>query len=262
MLALGSRLRSILNRLPRVESPVWLLAVLVLACVLRLFHIGASSLWADEAFSWLVARQPAWAILTQRLEPILPPLYHFLLHFWIRLGESETVLRGFSALCGLLTVPVIYALGRELFTPATGLAAALLTAVLPFQVYFAQETRLYALVILLSALLLWGFVRACNKASWWRWTVLGFLFALNLYAHYFTAFILLVLHALMLHGGLWDRVLPELLPIIPIEIMEYLYLLEAAGLVQSDQGFWRVTPQGYPAVRQSLQSEGYLVDDI
>ena len=74
--------------------------------------------------------------------------------------------------------------------------------------------------------------------------------------------LLLVLHALMLHGGLWDRVLPELLPIIPIEIMEYLYLLEAAGLVQSDQGFWRVTPQGYPAVRQSLQSEGYLIDDI
>jgi len=74
--------------------------------------------------------------------------------------------------------------------------------------------------------------------------------------------LLLVLHALMLHGGMWDRVLPELLPISPIEIMEYLYLLEAAGLVQSDQGFWRVTPQGYPAVRQSLQSEGYLVDDI
>ena len=74
--------------------------------------------------------------------------------------------------------------------------------------------------------------------------------------------LLLVLHALMLHGGLWDRVLPELLPISPIEIMEYLYLLEAAGLVQSGQGFWRLTPHGYPAVRQSLQSEGYLVDDI
>jgi hypothetical protein len=74
--------------------------------------------------------------------------------------------------------------------------------------------------------------------------------------------LLLVLHALMLHGGLWDRVLPKLLPISPIEIMEYLYLLEAAGLVQSGQGFWRVTPHGYPAVRHSLQSEGYLVDDI
>jgi hypothetical protein len=74
--------------------------------------------------------------------------------------------------------------------------------------------------------------------------------------------LLMVLHALMLHGGLWDRVMAEVLPIAPMEIIEYLYLLQTAGLVESDQGFWRVTPQGYPAVRQSLQSEEYLVDAI
>jgi mannosyltransferase len=205
VLAVGSRLRSLLGRLPRVESPAWLIVVLVLAGILRLLRIGASSLWADEAFSWLVARRSAWAILTQRLEPILPPLYHLLLHFWIQLGESEAVLRGFSALCGLLAIPVIYALGRELFTPAAGLAAALLMAVLPFQVYFAQETRLYALVVLLSALLLWGFVHACKKVSWWCWGVLGFLSALNLYAHYFTAFTLIVFHAFVLLKWPRDR---------------------------------------------------------
>jgi hypothetical protein len=74
--------------------------------------------------------------------------------------------------------------------------------------------------------------------------------------------LLLVLHALMLHGGLWNRIMPELLPFSPSEIIEYLFLLESAGLVESDQGFWRVTPLGYPAVRQSLQSEGYLTDAI
>jgi hypothetical protein len=74
--------------------------------------------------------------------------------------------------------------------------------------------------------------------------------------------LLMVLHALMLHGGLWDRVMAEVLPIAPMEIIEFLYLLQTAGLVESDQGFWRVTPQGYPAVRQSLQSEEFLVDAI
>jgi hypothetical protein len=74
--------------------------------------------------------------------------------------------------------------------------------------------------------------------------------------------LLMVLHTLLLHGGLWIRVLPELLPLSPMEIYEYLYLLEASGLVQSDQGFWRVTPAGYPPVRQALQSEGYLTDAI
>jgi len=38
-------------------------------------------------------------------------------------------------------VPVMYILGRELFTPAAGLAAAFLAAVLPFHIYFAQEAR-------------------------------------------------------------------------------------------------------------------------
>jgi hypothetical protein len=73
---------------------------------------------------------------------------------------------------------------------------------------------------------------------------------------------LMVLHALMLHGGIKERLLPEVLPLAPMEIIEYLYLLQNAGLVETDQGFWRVTPQGYPAVRQELQSEGYLTDAV
>jgi hypothetical protein len=74
--------------------------------------------------------------------------------------------------------------------------------------------------------------------------------------------LLMVLHALLIHGGLWSRILPELLPLSPMEIFEYLHLLEASGLVESGQGFWRVTPAGYPSVRLMLQSEGYLTDAI
>jgi hypothetical protein len=74
--------------------------------------------------------------------------------------------------------------------------------------------------------------------------------------------LLMVLYTLLIHGGLWSRILPELLPLSPMEILENLYLLEASGLLESDQGFWRVTPAGYPAVRQVLQGEGYLTDAI
>jgi mannosyltransferase len=92
----------------------------------------------------------------------------------------------------------MYVLGRELLTPATGLAVALLTAVLPFHVYFAQEARLYALVVFLSALMLWSFVRAWRSAGYLPWLGLGFLVALNLYAHYFAIFTLTVLHLFVL----------------------------------------------------------------
>jgi mannosyltransferase len=189
-----TRIRSVLIHLPQIGNPIWLALILIMAIALRLYRIGANSLWFDEAFSWLVARQPAWAILTQRLEPILPPLYHFLLHFWIFMGESEAVLRSFSAVCGVLVIPVIYFLGREISDSATGVAAALLIAVLPFHVYFAQEARLYALVILLSALMLLMFVRVWKGKGYGFWIGFGVLVGLSFYAHYFVIFSLAVLH--------------------------------------------------------------------
>lgn len=74
--------------------------------------------------------------------------------------------------------------------------------------------------------------------------------------------LLLVLHTLLIHGGLWSRILPELVPLSPTEIMEHLYFLEAAELLQSDQEFWRVSPLGYPPLRRALLSEGYLTDGL
>jgi hypothetical protein len=74
--------------------------------------------------------------------------------------------------------------------------------------------------------------------------------------------LLLVLHAVILHGGLWGGIVQEVLPFAPMQVLDYLHLLEASGLVESDQGFWRVPPTAYPAVRQALQSEGYLTDAV
>jgi mannosyltransferase len=205
LLAVKLRLRSLVSRFPRPESLAWPVGIVVLAGILRLFRIGASSLWFDEAFSWLAAQQPAWAALVPQIVPIMPPLYHFLFHFWAALGEDEATLRAFSALWGLLTVPVIYALGRRLFSPAAGLAAALLTAVLPFHVYFSQEARPYALVIFLSALVLWAFVRAWGGAGYREWLAFGVLAALHFYAHYFVAFTLVVLHSFVLLARPFNR---------------------------------------------------------
>jgi hypothetical protein len=49
----------------------------------------------------------------------------------------------------LALIPVCR-LGREMFHSRVGWLAALLMAILPFQVYYAREARWYALVILKS----------------------------------------------------------------------------------------------------------------
>jgi hypothetical protein len=73
---------------------------------------------------------------------------------------------------------------------------------------------------------------------------------------------LLVLHALLLHGGLASAILPQLLPFTTTEMMHSLHELRARGILHEAQDRWQVTPLGYPAVRPILESEGYLTDQF
>ncbi|MEZ4732764.1 MAG: hypothetical protein R3E79_37145 [Caldilineaceae bacterium] len=72
----------------------------------------------------------------------------------------------------------------------------------------------------------------------------------------------LVLHALLLHNGLPDVLLPEVLPLRSSEIVYCLRQLEKAGLVVRQGGVWQTTPLGYPAVRGFLASENFLLDGL
>ncbi|HKM52596.1 MAG TPA: glycosyltransferase family 39 protein, partial [Isosphaeraceae bacterium] len=81
------------------------------------------------------------------------PLHPLLLQGWLRLfGSSELAGRSFSALCGILTVLVAFMLGRRFFDDATGRWAAWFAAVCPPLVYYSQEARMYAWLVLVTCL--------------------------------------------------------------------------------------------------------------
>ncbi len=73
---------------------------------------------------------------------------------------------------------------------------------------------------------------------------------------------LLLLHALLLHDGLPADILDRLLPFSQGEIMQRLYRLRTEGLLKLEDGLWRVTLLGYPAVRTALAEEDHLVDSF
>lgn len=126
-------------------------AVLVLAAVLRFHEIDDQPLWSDEAFSHhaaMLSFRELWLVLPR--EDSHPALYYTLLKLWTGLfGSGETGLRGLSALSGVATVPVLYAAGRALGPSAEagrrlGIMAALLFALSPLHLAYAQEARPYA----------------------------------------------------------------------------------------------------------------------
>lgn len=72
---------------------------------------------------------------------------------------------------------------------------------------------------------------------------------------------LLVLHALLVHGGLHPNLLPMVLSSHPPDIIQSLHRLHDWQLLSEQEGRWEVSALGYPEVRRMLKSEGYLVDD-
>ncbi|MCK4471017.1 MAG: glycosyltransferase family 39 protein, partial [Anaerolineae bacterium] len=144
----------------RCVDRLWVVAVTALGGFLRVYQIGVKGLWLDEAFSvWLgwqpVGEMMGWLVRIDQH----PPLYHLLLHFWMVLGDDQATVRSLSALCGTLTIPVVYLLGRRLGDDKVGFLAALVLAVSPFHVRFAQETRMYTLLTLNVSLALYALVR-------------------------------------------------------------------------------------------------------
>ena len=73
-------------------------------------------------------------------------------------------MRALSALCSTLAIPVFYLAARRLFDTQTALIAALILAVSPFHVRFAQEARMYALLTLAVAGALYFTARMLNDA--------------------------------------------------------------------------------------------------
>ncbi len=171
-----------------------LAATVVVAAALRFSALGAQSFWYDEAVTALLARGSLADLASGRLRDLgNPPLLPILLHGWSLLfGGSDAALRSLSALAGVLSVPVLFSVGRRLAGEGAGLLAAALLAVDPFQVYLAQEARVFALATLLALLtvetLQGALERPGSLAAWAAYAVSAFALA---YAHYYGFFLLL-----------------------------------------------------------------------
>ncbi len=132
-----------------------LVVVFLIGLALRLWGLGQESLWADEYYTLLTASQPSFGAVMDRVvnaEPH-PPLYFLIMHAWLALaGTSDIALRLPSALAGALTVPLLFLLMRLLFPSrpgAAGVAAGLL-AFSPMHIWYSQEARAYALLLLVQ----------------------------------------------------------------------------------------------------------------
>jgi hypothetical protein len=137
-----------------------MLLVLAGALLLRLWQLGARSVWTDEGSTWTAASSGIGELIRLCAQKdASPPLFYLLTALSLRFGDDEAHLRAVSALASLALVWLTYRLAR-LAVPRAEATLAALCALSPFQLMYAQEARTYALVACFTVASLYLFARA------------------------------------------------------------------------------------------------------
>ena len=138
-----------------------LIAILVLAALLRFVCIGQKSLWLDETMSVRLARMSSFGEMFREAAgyDVHPPLFASLHWLWMRLGDGDGLARVPSAVFGVAGVWMLYLLAKRLLGERAALVAASMLAVSSYHLYYSQEARQYALVVFLTLALSWLAVR-------------------------------------------------------------------------------------------------------
>ncbi|MGD9030938.1 MAG: glycosyltransferase family 39 protein, partial [Anaerolineae bacterium] len=119
------------------------------------------------------------------------PLYYLLLRGWVAMaGTSEYAMRFFSLLFGVLGLPLIYVLGRRLFSPSVGLISALLMTTSPYLVWYSQEVKMYTLILALALLAIYSLRRALEGGGWPWWLVQTAATTVAFYSHILAALLI------------------------------------------------------------------------
>jgi len=163
-----------------------LLGLTITGFLLRFYNLAGNSLWLDEAATLSFARQTLVGIWESTAGgEFNPPLFYWLEHGMLVFGESEFVLRLLPALFGVLTIPVVYSIGKEFRDRNVGLIAAALLAFSPFHIFYSQEARAYTPMLFFFSLALLFYVRASRSNETRSWVLFGAFSAVAFWMHFY-----------------------------------------------------------------------------
>ncbi len=188
----------------------------LLAYGLRVYHLDHFSFWLDEGLTPLRSSYNIPKILTNVVEiqgfstnDTHPPLYYLLIHGTRRLfGTADFAFRYPSLLFGVLLVPLLYQFGTALHSRRVGLLAALFATFNPQQIWYAQEARMYTMLVFLmtvASFVVWRLWQhsPATTLRWLGWLSLFSTFGLAGALTHYTGGFLLIVQAIILLWLLW-----------------------------------------------------------
>jgi len=232
-----------------VRTPI---IVLLLAFFLRLIALNVRPVWYDEAFAVFLAEKDYAAIALGTAADTMPPLYYILLHGWISLvGETPLALRMLSVALSMLTVVLVFAIARRGFGVRVAMFAMFFTALAPFQMYHAQELRMYTTLAVALMLYVYAVMRLVARQRY-ALPLLAFATALALYSHNLAFLTLGAANIFLLWRRDWNAQFRLIIAQIVGALLFFPWLLYVpTQIAKIQRAFW-TQPPGLAEVLQML----------
>lgn len=162
-----------------------LVVVLAAGAALRIWDLGRTSFWLDEAGVAYAARMPTIAemLAVVRSHVMAMPLDYLVVWLAGRIGYQEAVLRLPAAIWGISSLYVAYLLFKKIAPYPSAITGTIILALSPLHIQYSQELRFYASLVffyLLSTLLL---LNALQSPSIKRWAAFSFFHIVGIYFH-------------------------------------------------------------------------------
>jgi mannosyltransferase len=176
-----------------------LIILTIIGFFLRFYNLGYNSLWLDEATTYSTSIKSIVDIWQVSPGEFSPPLFFWVEHVMLMLGNNEFILRFIPALLGVLTIPLFYVIGKEFLDRNTGIIAAAACAVSPFLIYYSQEARAYSMMLFFVALATIFFLKGMKSGRLTHWALFGVFSALGFWSHFYAIVMIaaLILFALI-----------------------------------------------------------------
>ncbi len=151
---------------------LFLILIVLLGLLLRLWNIDKpEGMWNDEYLTWSIANlkfpQDFFKGVANNCHA---PLHYFYLKGWMAIfKDSDVSLRVSSLVPGVISIFTMYLCAKEYLVKKHGelcaLAAAFITAISGFLIYFSQEVRIYSLTFLIASMVLFYSLKVFNNPS-------------------------------------------------------------------------------------------------
>lgn len=146
----------------------------LLALLLRVFQLGAQSLWVDELLTIRQGIVPGTTLWEQFLDDTQSPLPMLVVTLLGQISSHEAWLRLPGALLGALSIPLFFEVARRVTTPRAALLGAVLLAIHPMHIDHSQEVRGYAYLVFFGLAATWLLLDAGPRLAWRRAPVFVF----------------------------------------------------------------------------------------